>query len=191
MTDVSPVAAGFAEAGPDEASASPCEADPDPRRRRRHASAKARIVAVSFAPGGSLRSTARHRGVAVSASSEWRDLECEGKVGPGPEVAALATGTPPAGEDAPMVPRTGRPAPVPSASVTVEAREAVVPPSWDCPRGALRCRDLGAGACAVINPDSSPRIVAAMRPVNFRRSHDKLAATSTLPQWNSGSPWTA
>ena len=107
------------------------DAGSHPARRRWPFSEKVRIVAESFAPGGSLRLTARRHGVARSTLSEWRALAREGKLGPVPEAAAPATRTPPAGADAPMALHIDGPAP--SASVTVEAGEVVVRLPWDCP----------------------------------------------------------
>ncbi|MXX90541.1 MAG: transposase [Boseongicola sp. SB0677_bin_26] len=74
-------------------------------------SGKARIVAESFAPGGTPRLTARRHGVARPALAEWRALAREGRLGPVPQAAAPAAGTLPAGADAPMAP----PATVPTA----------------------------------------------------------------------------
>ena len=99
------------------------------RRRRWPVSEKARIVAESFAPGSSLRSAARRHGVSRSTLDEWRALAREGKLGPVPEAAAPATGTPRAGAAA--APRIDGPAPSPS--VTVEAGEVVVRLPRDCP----------------------------------------------------------
>ena len=100
-------------------------------RRRWPFSEKVRIVAESFAPGGSLRSTARRHGVAESTLNDWRNQAREGRLGPVPEVAAPTAGTPAAGMAVPAAPRIDGPAPSPS--VTVEAGEVVVRLPWDCP----------------------------------------------------------
>ena len=100
-------------------------------QRRWPVSEKARIVAESFAPGGSLRSTARRHGVAESTLNDWRNQAREGRLGPVPEVAAPTAGTPAAGMAVPSAPRIDGPAPSPS--VTVEAGEVVVRLPWDCP----------------------------------------------------------
>ena len=102
-------------------------------QRRWPFSEKVRIVAESFAPGGSLRSAARRHGVARSTLSEWRALAREGELGPVPEVAAPTAGTPATDTDTPTARRIEGRTAAPSASVTVEAGEAVVRLPWDCP----------------------------------------------------------
>lgn len=128
---VVPVVIGEGADPSTSAPAAVSDAGSHPAQRRWPVSEKARIVAESFAPGGSLRSAARRHGVARSTLSEWRALAREGKLGPVPEVAAPATGTRRAGADAPMVPRIDGPAP--PTSVTVEAGAVVVRLPWDCP----------------------------------------------------------
>ena len=100
-------------------------------RRRWSFSEKVRIVAESFTSGRSIRSVAERYGVSRSTLDEWRALAREGRLGPVPEVAAPATGTPPAGAAVDAAPRIDGPAPSPS--VTVEAGEVVVRLPWDCP----------------------------------------------------------
>ena len=119
-----PVVPGVVGEGADpstSASVAASKAGSHPAQRRRPSSEKVRVVAESFAPGGSLRSTARRHVVARSTLSKWRALKREGKLGPTPDAAAPATRTPPAGADAPKGPRIDGPAPSPS--VTVEAGE--------------------------------------------------------------------
>ena len=128
---VVPVVVGEGADPPASAPVAASKAGSHPAQRRWPASEKVRIVAESFAPGGSLRSTARRHGVARSTLSKWRALAREGELGPVPEAAAPATRTPPAGADVPKVPRVDGPAPSPS--VTVEAGEVVVRLPWDCP----------------------------------------------------------
>ena len=92
---------------------------------------KVRIVAESFAPGGSMRSVAARHGVSLSTLTDWRNQARQGKLGPIPEVAAPTAGTPAADIAVPSAPRIDGPAPSPS--VTVEAGEVVVRLPWDCP----------------------------------------------------------
>ena len=97
-------------------------------QRRWPVSEKARIVAESFAPGGSIRSVAARHGVATSTLADWRGLARKGRLGALPEAAASATDA-----AVPMVPRIDGGTPVPSAAVSVEVGAVVVRLPWDCP----------------------------------------------------------
>ena len=99
-----------------------------PTQRRWPESDKARIVAESFAPGGSIRSVAARHGVAPSTLADWRGLARKGRPGALPEAAASA-----ADAAVPMVPGIDGGTPVPSAAVSVEVGAVAVRLPWDCP----------------------------------------------------------